>query len=236
MVRFTQGQLNSRMRAAQRKGENDARRLHRELERKITTATNKLQRDVERDLRREVNRLVAQLNKPVRVTSPATPGLNFSPTEHEVAERVRAAVATRPDRQYDFFCSYAKLDGYETARAVCDNLESLGASVWFDDDAMKVGRSMSRAMDLGLARSRAGIVVVTPAYLAGRFWPERELGALLHKDIVVPVLHNVTFEQLGDVSPFLADTKGFTTAGEDPAGIAAKIFAAVSDVTDEVRG
>jgi hypothetical protein len=69
--------------------------------------------------------------------------------------------------------------------------------------------------------------VLTPAYLTGRFWTERELGALLHKDTVIPVLHNVTFDDVREFSAFLPDLAGFTTAEDSVAEIAAKIASAV---------
>jgi hypothetical protein len=82
-------------------------------------------------------------------------------------------------------------------------------------------------MDLGLQRARAGIAVLTPAYLAGRFWTERELGALLHKETLIPVLHHVTFQQVEEYSGILPDLAGFETSRDSVEAIAEKIAAAV---------
>lgn len=62
-----------------------------------------------------------------------------------------------------------------------DHLEDLGVLVWFDAVAIRPGKSQALQMDRGLRQARAGVVLLTAAYLAGRFWTERELGALLHK-------------------------------------------------------
>jgi hypothetical protein len=83
-------------------------------------------------------------------------------------------------------------------------------------------------MDQGLARARAGVVVLTPAYLTGRFWTERELGALLHKETLIPVLHGVTFSDVAEYSGILPDLAGFTTELDTVPAIAAKIAGAVS--------
>ena len=83
-------------------------------------------------------------------------------------------------------------------------------------------------MDKGLARARAGVVVLTPAYLTGRFWTERELAALLHKDTLIPVLHGVTFSDVAECSGILPDLAGFTTELDTFTEIAAKIAGAIS--------
>lgn len=82
-------------------------------------------------------------------------------------------------------------------------------------------------MDAGLRKARSGIALLTPAYLAGRFWTERELGALLGKETLIPVLHNVTFEDVREYSGILPDLAGFTTANDSVEDIAKKIAAAV---------
>jgi len=63
-------------------------------------------------------------------------------------------------------------------------------------------------MDAGLRKARSGIALLTPAYLAGRFWTERELGVLLSKETLIPVLHNVTFEDVRQYSGILPDLAG----------------------------
>ncbi|MGH3887764.1 MAG: hypothetical protein ACRDSZ_14565 [Pseudonocardiaceae bacterium] len=65
------------------------------------------------------------------------------------------------------------------------------------------------------------------ARAAGRFWTERELGALLNKPTLIPVLHGVTFEDVAEYSGILPDLAGFTTSRDTVADIAEKIAAAV---------
>ncbi len=82
-------------------------------------------------------------------------------------------------------------------------------------------------MDRGLRSARCGIALLTPAYLTGRFWTERELGALLHKDTLIPVLHGVTFEDVAQYSGILPDLAGFETSRDEIRTIAEKIAAAI---------
>jgi hypothetical protein len=111
-------------------------------------------------------------------------------------------------------------------------LQRLGVTVWFDELAIQPGKSQSLQMDQGLRKARAGVVLLTPAYLTGRFWTERELGALLHKSTLIPVLHNVTFSDVREYSGILPDLAGFETARDTAADIAAKIAAAVRPTDD----
>ena len=46
-----------------------------------------------------------------------------------------------------------------------DMLESRGVSVWFSEKDVAIGTPLLREIDRGLAKSRVGIVLVTPALL-----------------------------------------------------------------------
>ena len=115
-------------------------------------------------------RLLADIKQQLR--SPSS-SIRYTPTEERLADRVYEAVSKSDSREYDVFLSYAKIDGYETASKLRDELEKLEVSVWFDEVAIIPGKSQSLQMDSGLKKATAGIAVLTPAYLAGRFWTEK---------------------------------------------------------------
>ena len=76
---------------------------------------------------------------------------------------------------------------------------------------------MLREIDKGLAKSYAGIVLVTPAFLKrieNEGVAEKELSALLAKDLLIPIVHGTTYEDLRNVSPLLGSRSGLDT-GED---------------------
>ena len=76
---------------------------------------------------------------------------------------------------------------------------------------MPLGKPLFRQIDIGLANSRAGIVLVTPALLQSILSDgiaDKELSALLATDRVIPVAHGTTFEALREVSPLLAARSG----------------------------
>lgn len=146
---------------------------------------------------------------------------------------IRANVENRaalPDRRDVFLC-HAWDDRAGAARQLHDLLEARGVSVWFSEKDVALGTSLLREIDKGLARSRVGIVLVTPALLR-RLTQEgiadKELSALLARELLVPIVHGTTYEALREISPLLGSRSGLSTA-EDPMGdVAAKLAELVS--------
>lgn len=235
MKRITPTQLKQKMRQAQRQAEQKVKREVRQADRKLQREVDKLNRDNKRKVdtfNRQADthnrKIIADLNRQLRS---GTSSVRYTEHEQQLADRVHTAVGQLDPREYDTFLSYARIDGGEIASALRDALEELEVSVWFDEVAIIPGRSQSLQMDAGLKKARSGIALLTPAYLTGRFWTERELGALLGKNILIPVLHNVTFDDVRSYSGILPDLAGFTTAQDSVEDIAKKITAAV--IVDE---
>ncbi|GAA3878971.1 hypothetical protein [Tessaracoccus defluvii] len=88
-----------------------------------------------------------------------------------------------------------------------------------------------------VALEKLGIVLVTPAMLdklrTDRSVANAELSALLRRNLLVPVMHGVTFEELDQVSPTLASRGGFNTAEESMEDIVVKIAELVGTLADE---
>src|SRR5438132_10177067 len=127
-----------------------------------------------------------------------------------------------PARRYhwDLFISHATEDKESFVRPFATFLRELGLRVWFDEFTLSVGDSLSRAIDDGLARSRYGVVVISPSFLSKR-WPEYELRGLVSMEIakasrILPIWHNVSKEQVLAYSPTLADKVALMTSGSSP--------------------
>lgn len=105
-------------------------------------------------------------------------------------------------------------------------LESANVSVWFSEKDLLLGTPLLREIDKGLAKSKIGIVLVTPAFLSriqGEGIADKELSALLARDQLVPIVHGTTYEALREVSPLLASRSGMNTADDSMEIIAAKL-------------
>lgn len=165
--------------------------------------------------------------------SPGGSLLVYTPTEVTALTPVRNSVeklATVPDLRDVFLC-HAWDDRQGAAKELHDLLESRGVKVWFSEKDVGLGVPLLRAIDKGLAHSRVGIVLVTPALL--RRLPnegiaDKELSALLAGERLVPVVHGTTYEALRDVSPLLASRSGLSTAEDSMAGVADKLTELVS--------
>ena len=160
--------------------------------------------------------------------SPRSSSVVYTPAEVLTLTPVRENVerlATVPDLRDVFLC-HAWDDRQGAAKELHDLLESRGVSVWFSEKDVGLGVPLLRAIDKGLANSRVGIVLVTPALL--RRLPaegiaDKELSALLARDRLVPIVHDTTFEDLREVSPLLGSRSGLDTAEDTMANVAAKL-------------
>jgi hypothetical protein len=116
-------------------------------------------------------------------------------------------------------------EGLPRNSTICSS--SRGVSVWFSEKDVILGAPLLREIDKGLAKPRIGIVLVTPALLR-RLQGEgsisdKELSALLHRDQLVPIVHETTYEALREVSPLLGSRSGLSTKENSMANVAAKL-------------
>jgi hypothetical protein len=147
-----------------------------------------------------------------------------------VRNAVERKAAEQPDLRDVFLC-HAWDDRQGAAKQLHDLLEASGVKVWFSEKDLGLGVPMMRAIDKGLAASRIGLVLVTPALLARlpkESVADKELSALLASNRLVPIVHNTTYEALRNVSPLLASRSGLDTAEDSMAVIATKIFELVT--------
>ncbi|AWP83020.1 toll/interleukin-1 receptor domain-containing protein [Bordetella bronchiseptica] len=152
----------------------------------------------------------------------------YTPAEVRTLTPIRENVEKRasvPDLRDVFLC-HAWDDRKGVAKELHDLLEAANVSVWFSEKDVLLGSSLLREIDKGLAKSRVGIVLVTPALLrrlAGEGIADKELSALLARDLLVPVVHDTTYEALREVSPLLGSRSGLNSEEDTMENIAAKL-------------
>lgn len=160
--------------------------------------------------------------------SPAGSSVYYSDAEVKALTPIRQSVEARvvQNDPRDVFLCHAWDDRGSAAKELSDQLVAQGVSVWFSEKDILLGSPLLREIDKGLARSRVGIVLVTPAFLkriedAGI--ADKELSVLLARDLLVPIVHGTTYEALREVSPMLASRTGLNTSDNTMAAIAAKL-------------
>lgn len=171
--------------------------------------------------------------------SPAGSTVLYTSAQIRALEPIHKSILKQAERteKKDIFLCHAWDDRKGFAKDLCKALEDKGVSVWFSEKDLKLGTTMLREIDKGLANSKAGIVLVTPAFLQrikNEGIAEKELSALLAKDLLLPLVHGTTFEELRDVSPLLGSRSGLDTKEDNIDEIASKIAELfVNDELDE---
>ena len=111
---------------------------------------------------------------------------------------------------FDLFISHATEDKDSVVRPLANRLEAEHLHVWYDEFTLRLGDSLRRSIDLGLAKSRYGIVVLSHSFFAKQ-WPQRELDGLVAREtsggehVILPVWHGITKAEICEYSPTLAD-------------------------------
>lgn len=136
-----------------------------------------------------------------------------------------------PQREYDVFISHASEDKDDVVRPLAHALSDGGLKVWYDEFELRIGDSLRRKIDSGLAKSRFGVVVLSRSFF-GKGWTNYELDGLVTRSVtgeqvLLPIWHEITKKELIDYSPSLADKVARSTGTHTVEEIAAEIIAVI---------
>ena len=140
-------------------------------------------------------------------------------------------------KTYDVFISHASEDKEPFVRSLAEAIQGMGLTVWYDELKLKIGDSLRRSIDQGLATSRVGLFVLSPDFIK-KGWTNYELDGIVSRtvsgeQIMIPIWHNVTKQQVLDYSPSIADRVARSTATHTVAEIAEKIYELLNPVSDD---
>lgn len=174
--------------------------------------------------RASVRKIPAESLKPLPPLREARPDLAA------IAEAL-AEESGDDDREFDVFISHASEDKDELVRPLAEALSDRGVVVWYDEFELRVGDSLRRKIDAGIARSRFGIVVLSKLFFS-KSWPQYELDGLVTmatsgRQVLLPLWHGVSKDEVVSYSPSLADKVALRTAESTIDEIADEIAAVV---------
>lgn len=160
--------------------------------------------------------------------SPSSSSVTYTPDQVRALTPYRRTVESqgRLPELCDLFLCHAWDDRRGVATELHDLLEAEGVSVWFSEKNILLGQPFMREIDRGLAKSRVGLVLITPALLDrvdNRGVSDKELSELLARDLLIPVVHETTYNEVRKVSPLLGSRNGLDTAEDSMEVIATKI-------------
>ena len=152
----------------------------------------------------------------------------------DIADNLAEAAPTTElqERDFDVFISHATEDKEDLVRPLAVALQGHGLSVWYDEFELRVGDSLRRKIDSGIARSRFGLVVFSHAFFA-KSWPQYELDGLVTRSVadtqvLLPLWHNISKDEVMRQSPSLADKVALRTSDYSIEEIAAEIATVIS--------
>jgi Domain of unknown function (DUF1883)/TIR domain len=145
-------------------------------------------------------------------------------------------------KEFDVFISHATEDKDAVVRALAHALDTdYGLRVWYDEFELRLGDSLRRKIDAGIARSRFGVVVLSHAFFA-KNWAQYELDGLVVREmsggqqIILPLWHNISKDEIISRSPSLADKIALQTATSTIDEIAEQIAAVVAEADRQRAG
>lgn len=183
-----------------------------------TAQLHKCQQDLYKEQEKDQRKFQESLNRKEREQKRRQEQLleRLRTLPQEVESATRVATPEQQDHTYDAFVSYASEDKDDLVRPLVEALNKKGYSVWYAEFKLRIGDSLRRSIDKGLAHSKFGIVVLSPSFFA-KNWTQYELDGLVAKEmtggkVILPIWHKVSKDEVMAYSPALADKFELNTA------------------------
>ncbi|WP_448983009.1 DUF1883 domain-containing protein [Olsenella uli] len=186
----------------------------------------------------DMNGLRGSVRTSVNVEPEPLPTIKQNTALSSIPTLVRDVASVVPDESgkiYDVFISHASEDKDAVARPLANALREAGLNVWYDEFEMKIGDSLRRKIDQGLAHSRFGIVVISRDFIK-KGWTNYELDGIITRtvsgeQVMLPIWHNITKDEVVAYSPTLADKIARNTAVDGIGDIAIEIADLIASKT-----
>jgi len=113
-------------------------------------------------------------------------------------------------KAFDVFICHASEDKDSFVQPLAVELRKRGLEVWYDDFLLNVGDSLRQKIEEGLAKSKYGVVIFSPAFDKKK-WTKRELNGLFSREVngnknrILPIRHNFTVKDLVKRYPIQSD-------------------------------
>lgn len=119
--------------------------------------------------------------------------------------------------EYDVFISHANQDKGELIEELYQSLKKLGVNIFYDKEELEWGDNWKEKILNGTKKAEFAIIVISENFF-GREWTERELVEFLNRQnrngqkLILPILHNISVEQLKVKYPAVADIQAIDSA------------------------
>ncbi len=174
----------------------------------------------------------ATIEPPPLPTAKSAPLQSLSGIRHERPP----IVPNENGETWDVFISHASEDKEAVAEPLAAELRARGLKVWLDKTELRIGDSLCRKIDYGLAHSTFGVVILSKSFFA-KGWPRYELDGIVGLSVngdqrMLPIWHEISRDEIAKQSPSLVDKIARNTALSTVAEIADEIAEVVQDAVD----
>lgn len=120
------------------------------------------------------------------------------------------------NNEYDVFISHANKDKLNFIDELYNSLDNLGIKIFYDKKSLEWGDKWKERILDGVKQSEFAIIVISENFF-DREWTEKELNEFLSRQnqngqkIILPVIHNITMEQLRDKYPSIAEIQAINS-------------------------
>jgi len=119
--------------------------------------------------------------------------------------------------EYDVFISHANKDKEDLIEELYQSLNALGVKIFYDKESLEWGDNWKDRILKGTKKAEFAIIVISENFF-DREWTERELAEFLNRQnrngqkLILPILHNITAEQLKEKYPLVADIQAIDSS------------------------
>lgn len=116
------------------------------------------------------------------------------------------------------FISHDSRDKDELVRELAKELYSLACPVWYDEYTLKGGDNLRESIEKGIKEAKKCILILSPNFLENEKWAKSEFETVFvreiykKEDVIIPVWHNVSEDDIYEYSPKLLLKVGLTTS------------------------
>lgn len=116
------------------------------------------------------------------------------------------------------FISHDSRDKNILVEELVRELNSLACPVWYDKYALKGGDNLRESIEKGLKESKKCILILSPNFLENTKWAKSEFETIFireiykKEDVIIPVWHNVSENDIYEYSPKLLSKVGLNTS------------------------
>ena len=116
------------------------------------------------------------------------------------------------DIRKKIFISYASENKISAAKPLAKSLLNRGFKVWYDEYSLFLGDSLKKTIDRGLTQCDYAVIILSKAFFS-KHWTQEELDGVValesqrREKIVLPIMFEITYEDVVRYSPTLAGKK-----------------------------